>query len=306
MHTRTPSGGLPSVTLSITLIILVLTISGAMGPGARAQTTPDETPAPTAPLAAPPGVRMLGGPAAQSATAAELSAGRKRIEAIIEAVGGPQVLDRIRTLKIESQVRQNIAADRHVDYRVTTWVEFPNRFRRRATSNAGTMVTVVTPEESFVIVGDALFPLSDYDRFRLEESILHHPIALLKTRHDETFMVLIQDTDDAAASHPQRIKTWVMGKATTLVVDRASDRILGVEYEMASESAGAAQEVSVDFNEFRAVGGILFPHQATMTVDGREVSVSNITVIEFNRSFDPTLFRKPPSRVLEHDTFPRP
>jgi len=238
----------------------------------------------------PPGARFTKDLSGFSASPSQLEEGRELIEIAIEAFGGEKILDGIRTLVIEAKVQNGMEGGGGAVLEVTTSIEFPNRFRREAKTPEGSLVTVVTPDDSFVIVVDTLFDLSDYERFRLEDSILHHPIPLLKTRKDPTFRAISREPAEVDGSSTQLVDVEVMAKKTILALEEATGRILETRFTVVSETGGVPQSVVVRFSDFREVDGLVFPFSGSMTVDGVEIVSTSITHVTVNDALPNGLF----------------
>jgi outer membrane lipoprotein-sorting protein len=245
----------------------------------------------------PPGVRVTRDSPGFSASPSQLEEGRQLIENAIEAIGGETVLDGIRTLVIDARVQYGTEGGGGAVLEVKTSIEFPNRFRREANTPDGSLVTVVTPDDSFVIVVDTIFDLSDYERFRLEDSILHHPIPLLKTRNDPTFRAISGKQAEVDGRSAQLVDVEVMAKKTTLALEEATGRILETRFTMVSETGGVPQRAVVRFSDFREMDGLVFPFSGSMTVDGVEVVSTSITRVTVNDALPNRLFIRPAARI---------
>lgn len=246
---------------------------------------------------APPGVRFTRDDSGFSASPSQLEEGRELIDMAIEAIGGVRILDGIRTLVIEAEVQYGMDGGGGTLLDVKTSIQFPNRFRREATTPQGSLITVVTPDDSFVIVADTLFDLSDYERFRLEDSILRHPIPLLKTRIDPTFRAIPRISDEVEGRTSRLVDVDVMAKKTTLAIEEKTGRILESRFTIVSETDGSEQKAVVRFGHFRDTDGLVFPFSASMTVDDIEVAMTSITSVTVNGELPDHLFRRPPAMV---------
>jgi hypothetical protein len=289
------------LTARLLTTLLAVFVGSVFGISAEDPPTQATSPTKTSKGIQSDGLPIVDPPPGRTASPSDLELGRRRIAAVVNATGGNDLIDGIRTLIISSTVQQHPAPDRELRLEVMTWIEFPNRLRRTATSNAGSLTTVVTPDDSFAVVGSVVLPLSEFDRFRFEESILRHPIALLKTRRDSTFAAFVHEPDDDGEPANDILDVSVMGKRTLCVIDPATQYIIETRFEMTSEDGGARQPAVIRFSDYQRAAGLMLPHHAEMWVGDQRVSTSTVKRWGVNESIPRGTFQRPMAKIVTEE-----
>jgi YHS domain-containing protein len=223
--------------------------------------------------------------------------GRELIERAVEALGGAQKVDAVRTYaESTSQVQHRNDGDVTVTAR-TIW-RFPNEMRiERSMQRPGmpvTFATVLTPAAMWVASQGRTFPMIDAARPALEFDAGRHPLALLKARRNAGFEAAALEHGSVDGTAVDRVRVRYRAVDATLGVDPASGRIHSIEFTDRN-IGGEIGGYTLLFGDYRADGGLLLPHTVRALFNGQPDTFLSSTVqsIEVNPSIDAALFERP-------------
>jgi YHS domain-containing protein len=214
--------------------------------------------------------------------------GQELIAKAVDALGGGAKLDQLASFQ-RKELRAN-------NVKNTLLLAFPNNVRQETVRPNFTLVSVVSPAESFLIVNDsAARPMSEANRTGLEKELLHEPIVLLRARSRSDFKVWdLKEGNDPI----ELVEVELSGFHTTLAIDPVTGRVLGQIYR-GRGPGGVVGEIEINYSDFRAVEGpekgLLLPFKIVATFDGQPYPALSATIeaTTVNGQIDPASFKKP-------------
>ena len=212
-------------------------------------------------------------------TAEMIKRGQELIAKAVEAFGGGSKLDQLQTLQrkeLRGNQVKNILA-----------LAFPDSVRVETIRPNFTLVSVVTPSESFFFVNNSARTMSEGNRAAIYRELYHEPIVLLRARSQPDFKAWL-------AGNGTDIDIEVAGSTTTLGIDSATGRVVSQTYR-GRGPGGVVGQIVINYSDFRSVGGLSLPFKTTATFDGQPLPAlsSTIEAITINDQIDPSSFKKP-------------
>ena len=216
-------------------------------------------------------------PAAPTAPTAEmLKRGQELIAKAVEATGSK--LDQLRNLQ-KTDVRGNQVKN------VLTFA-FPDAVRQESARQNFTLVSVVTPADSFVMVNNGVRPMPDANRAAFNKELYHELIVLLRARTQADFKAAL--TSDGV------VDVELPGFITTLGIDPTTGRVLSQSYK-GRGPGGVVGQIVINYSDYRTVEGLSLPFKTTATFNGEPFPALSATIeaITVNGPVDPSTFKKP-------------
>src|SRR5262245_44332385 len=174
-----------SWTASGCVVAFAVIVAGA----ACSSTKPSAPAASSRPKAPSSAATDPGGPGLSGVThhtsPASQALGQKLLKSALEAMGGAAAVDQVRSLELRGSLEEAESGG-SVRAALVERIVFPDRYRRDVTLASATISTLLTPDGGFLIGGGQTrrFPHDETDR--LEKEVMRNPVALLKTRRDQT------------------------------------------------------------------------------------------------------------------------
>jgi len=219
-------------------------------------------------------------------TAEMIKRGQELIAKAVEALGGRSKLDQLVSFQ-----RKDLRADQIKNNLLLT---FPDGVRQEIVRPNFTLVSVVTPSESFFLVNNSGQPMSEAGRSAIHKELNHELIVLLRARMQPEFKAWSTGGDTVGETAVERVDVELPGFTTTLSIDPATGRVLSQSYR-GRALGGVFGEIVITYSDFRTIEGLLLPFKTTATLGGQPVPALSTTVetITINGSIDPAVFRKP-------------
>ena len=219
-------------------------------------------------------------------TAEMIKRGQELIAKAVEALGGRSKLDQLVSFQ-----RKDLRADQ---IRNNLLLTFPDGVRQEIVRPNFTLVSVVTPSESFFLVNNSGQPMSEAGRSAIHKELNHELIVLLRARMQPEFKAWSTGGDTVGETAVERVDVELPGFTTTLSIDPATGRVLSQSYR-GRALGGVFGEIVITYSDFRTIEGLLLPFKTTATLGGQPVPALSTTVetITINGSIDPAVFRKP-------------
>ena len=212
-------------------------------------------------------------------TADMIKRGQELIAKAVEAFGGGSKLDQLQSFQ-RTDLRGNQVKNILV-------LAFPDAVRQETVRPNFTLISVITPSESFVQVNNRATPMREDNRTAIHKELYHELLVLLRARTRSDF------------------KAWVTGKGadvdielpgftTTLGIDPGTGRVVSQTYR-GRGPGGVVGQIVINYSDFRTVEGLSLPFKATATFDGQSFPALSATVeaITINGQIDPSSFKKP-------------
>jgi YHS domain-containing protein len=165
-------------------------------------------------------------------------------------------------------------------------VAFPDTLRQEIVRPNFTIVTVITPSESFVTANNRTRPMAEDNRAAIFKDLKRDPMFLLRARNLPDFKVWLSSEDS--------VDIELAGFSTTLGIDPETGRVISQTYR-GRGPGGVVGQVLISYSDFRTVEGLSLPFKTTATFDGQPFPALSATVeaITINGQIDPSAFKKP-------------
>lgn len=208
-------------------------------------------------------------------------------------MGGAALLDSIQTLRSEGTTRRRIGSE-ELSIPTVSLIAFPDRYRHEATLPFGKLVTIVTAKGAFLTSDIGSMPLSEDQKFEVEDHLLRNPVILLRKRNDMFYEAEAEGRETWNGRAVERVR-FSLGewKTTTVFLDPVTFRIVGVRYPERRAPAGAAKDLTVAYDDYRKVGNLLYPFGATGTVEGRMIFAAKTEKITVDGPIPDEAFEMP-------------
>jgi hypothetical protein len=163
---------------------------------------------------------------------------------------------------------------------------FPDAVRQESARANFTLVSVVTPADSFVVVNNGTRPMPEANRAAFNKELNHELIVLLRARTRSDFK--------AALTGDGTVDVELPGFITTLGIDPATGRVLSQTYK-GRGPGGAVGQIVINYSDYRTVEGLSLPFKTTATFDGQPFPALSAVVeaVTVNAQIDPASFKKP-------------
>ena len=211
--------------------------------------------------------------------------GQELIARAVEALGGGSKLDQLASFQ-RKDLRGN-------DVKNTLLLAFPDGLRQETETPNFTLVSVITPSESFIVVNNTARPMPEANRTAINKALHHELIVLLRARARSDFRAWVAGNGESSLEH---VDVELPGFNTTLGIDSATGRVLNQMYR-GRGPGGVVGEIAIKYSDFRDVEGLLLPFNLTATFDGQPFPglSARIEAITINGPIDPASFKKPES-----------
>jgi len=217
-------------------------------------------------------------PAPKSPPTAEMvKRGQELIAKAVEAFGAGSKLDQLRSLQ-RTDLRGNQVKN------ILT-VAFPDTLRQETVRPNFTLVSVITPADSFVTVSNRTRPMAEDNRAAIYKELNRDPIFLLRARTRPDFK---------ASGTEESVDVELAGFTTTLGIDPGTGRVVSQTYR-GRGPGGVVGQIVINYSDFRTVEGLSLPFKTTATFDGQPFPALSATTeaITINGQIDPSSFKKP-------------
>ncbi len=269
------------------LLFIAACTSPSAAPPATGATNAGAEPAPTPKPSPPPDPRTRW----PDQTPEDFEAAWKLVDKAVAAMGGPAVVDGVRSLVLASKQQQRSPLGEY-PATVTTTVLYPASVRRDVTLPGGTISTVLTPEAAWITGFLGTFPMEKADREQFEAGAMRLPLTLLKSRYGRLFRASYPGPFlPGTPGDPLIVK--IGSEETQLSLD-PEGRIVQIVWTGPSPVDPAKKVwIRVNYSDFRTVDGLTYPFASTGWVADEKVSTSQLESIRVNAEIDSELFAKP-------------
>lgn len=228
-----------------------------------------------------------------NAAAVQSAAGASRADDVLAralaAKGGEARLKQIRTVQGTATMRVSSGATAS-DVAVTTWIEYPDKFRVDIESPGGRIEQVLASGQSW---------------FRDPKSgttMTGNPAELKASVDRDVLTVLLRSAAGSVAVRPARRET-LDGRAVDaldcalatgpvrLLIDPVNGLVLGERY--AVHLPGGMVDAEERYSDYRDVDGVMVPFTTTLRRGGSVVAERKLKTVRFNVSIPPETFVKP-------------
>lgn len=196
----------------------------------------------------------------------------------VEALGGGSKLDQLRTFQ-RTDLRGNQVKN--------IWtLSVPDALRQETVRSNFTLVSVVTPAESFFLVNNSARPMPADNRTAIYKELNHDLIFLLRARTRPDFKASLAGDGAVDIELPEF--------TATIGIDPGTGRVVSQTYR-GRGPGGVLGQIVINYSDFRTVAGLVLPFKTTATFDGQPFPALSATVeaITINGQIDPSSFKKP-------------
>ena len=211
-------------------------------------------------------------------TAEMLKRGQELISKVVESLGGGSKLDQLVSFQ-KTDLRGNQVKN------ILT-LAFPDSLRQETVRPNFTLVSVITPSDSFVMVNNGARAMPEVGRAAINKELYHELIVLLRARTRSDFKASATGNSDVDIELP--------GFTTTLGIDPGTGRVVSQTYR-GRGPGGALGQIVINYSDYQSVEGLSLPFKSTATFDGQPLPPLSATIeaIKINGQIDPSSFKKP-------------
>jgi YHS domain-containing protein len=227
-----------------------------------------------------------------SATPDALRQGLALIEKAVAALGGEKKLDSLKSYREQGKFVSPSPAGQSED-KTNLTIIFPDRIRRETTRSFGTLVSVVSPAESFASFDGRANPMRTGARRELEKQELQRTVVgILRMRKSANFRAVASGQAKSGDVNLEQVAVAVDDLNLTLGIDATTGRILTLAFHGRGAN-GAFGDIVESFGDFRTVDGLSLPFKTDTTWNGQPMQSLILDSISVNGDIDPSVFEKP-------------
>ena len=219
-------------------------------------------------------------------TAEMVKRGQELIAKAVQALGGGSKLDQLVSFQRK---------DLRGEVKNTLLLTFPDGLRQETVRPTFTIVSVITPSESFFIVNNAARSMAEANRIAIYKELNHELVVLFRARTRSDFKVWA-NSNGSGETTSESVDVELPGFSTTLGIDPTTGRVLSQSYR-GRGPGGVLGEIVINYSDFRTVEGLSLPFKMTATFDGQPFPALTATIeaTTINGQIDPDSFKKPKS-----------
>jgi YHS domain-containing protein len=220
-------------------------------------------------------------PAKAPATAEMIKRGQELIAKAVETLGGAK-LDQLVSFQ-KNELRAN-------DVQTRLQIAFPDSVRVETVRPTFTLLSVVTPSESFSQFNNTARPMTEVEVTAFRKELNHDLIVLLRTRTIPDFKAWAA----GKVGEVERVEVELPDFNTVLGIDPATGRVLSQTYR-GRGPGGVVGEIAISYSDFKTVEGLLLPFKISATFAGQPYPALSATIeaATINGQIDAGTFRKP-------------
>ena len=216
-------------------------------------------------------------------TAEMLKRGQELIAKAAEAIGSGSKLDQLRSFQ-KTEAREN-------QVKTVLTFAFPDAIRQEMVRPNFTLVSVITPAESFAMVNNVARPMPEANRNAISKELYHELIVLLRARTRSDFKASLAGNDGEELAY---VDIELPGFFTTLGIHPGTGRVVSQTYK-GRGPGGAVGQIVINYSDYRTVESMSLPFKTTANFDGQPFPPLSATIeaITVNGQIDPSSFKKP-------------
>ncbi len=221
-------------------------------------------------------------------TSSSRARGWKIVVHALEGMGGAAAVDAVRSMELRGRSLRTGLDGRPVEVKTTTRILFPDRYRQDIETPTGALSVVIGPGGAFLVApGDEGAPrgtpLPPEQRREVEISVMRNPLALLKTRRDQTFEAIFGGEEEVGGRPVELVQVLSGGVSTLLSVERETGRVVRLRFDA----------LEVLYSDFRPSGRLVYPFAAEGRSEGKTTMTTSLETILVNGAMPPSLFEPP-------------
>jgi len=203
--------------------------------------------------------------------------GQELLGKAVEALGGASKLDQLVSFQKTDQRGNQVKS-------ILT-MAFPDTLRQEIVRPNFTLVSVITPGDSFFIANNGARPMPEGNRAAIYKELYHELVVLFRARTRSDFK---------ASANGNDVDVELPGFTTTIAIDPGTGRVVSQTYR-GRGPGGVLGQIVINYSDYRNVDGLSLPFKTTATFDGEPLPPLSATIetIKVNGQIDPSSFKKP-------------
>ena len=220
-------------------------------------------------------------------TAEMVKRGQELLAKVVATLGGAK-LDQLVSFQKKEQ-RANEATS-------TLQIAFPDAVRVETVRPTFTLVSVVTPSESFFSFNNRARTMSEADQKAIYKELNHELVVLMRARTKAGFKAWAAGIDKVGDTSVENVEVELPGFTTMLAINLATGRVLSQTYR-GRGPGGVVGQIAINYSDFRSVEGLSLPFKLNATFDGQPYPALSATIetATINGEVDANSFKKPKS-----------
>ena len=210
---------------------------------------------------------------------------------VAESLGGESKLREIKAIRQKvTSLRKTEQGD--VPIEVAQTVLYPDRAAvLMHMPSFGAMSMVITPTQGFRAVGTSLQAMEKSELAENGKSIRRDPIYIAQNTGNPKFEFTVTGTEKIGGTEAKVVEINANGAETRWYVDPESGRLLRAVFN--TIGAQGPTERTIDYSEWRKLGGINIPVKRVISDNGEPVAEDEVKQLEINPQVDPNIFERP-------------
>ena len=223
---------------------------------------------------------------AKAAPKASNPEGKALLAKVIEGMGGTATINAIKTFRRKVAIESPGGA---IDSEETDVV--PANVHTHLKTPMAEFTLVVTPQESFVVIGGAPRPLPASSRDEVWNQLHRDPWNVAQHAEDPQYVFSAEGSEKVGDVQASILDVHAGAVQVRWFVDPKTGHILRSQFQ-ASTPSGPATQV-IEYSDWKAVDGVTLPFKAQVLTNGESSATITMTGYEINPVVDPKLFEKP-------------
>lgn len=212
--------------------------------------------------------------------------GKALLARVIEGMGGAERINAIKTFRRKVSIDAQGGAIESDEIDMT-----PSSVHTHLKTGMGEFTLVVTPQESFVVLGGAARPLPASNRDDVMNQLRRDAWNVAQHADDAQYVFSAGGSEKIGEIQAAILDVHASGVQVRWYVDPKSGHILRAQFQANSPSGPATQVI--DYSDWKAVDGVNLPFKAQVLTNGEVSATVTITGYEINPVVDPKVFVKP-------------
>jgi zinc protease len=226
------------------------------------------------------------------ATPESLARGQEMVAAMIEAAGGADALDAVEAYTVTGSGTVS-AQGMELQIGVVESYVFPDKRYTEQTVFGQKMIQVVDGTSGWMKGPQGIQDLPEEQaREALEDELTGGGLHFLRRAPELEIQALAPETIDGTAYDVLFVRS-LGDKNVKLYVDPETHLVARSHHDGQHPMTQAPAAIQTTYGDYREVGGVLFPYETSMTVDGEPFMAFTVEEVTVNAEVDASVFTKP-------------